>query len=92
MPFQFDNSGRIMTADVFIPSLNLAVEYNGEMHYEEAFFGSTAERRKYDDLKVSKFAEKGITLVQVPHWWDGKIRSLIEVIHKHRPDIEFIKR
>eukprot|EP00026_Physarum_polycephalum_P002945 Phypoly_transcript_02954.p1 GENE.Phypoly_transcript_02954~~Phypoly_transcript_02954.p1 ORF type:complete len:796 (+),score=103.49 Phypoly_transcript_02954:213-2600(+) len=102
----FDGSGIAMTADIFIPSLNLALEYNGKPHYtgtplpgnlsfyspaSDSFFGNAHEQKKYDTAKIKKFAENGISLIQVPHWWDGKIGSLVDVIHKIRPDIQIPK-
>jgi hypothetical protein len=29
----------------------------------------------------------GITLIEIPYWWDSTLSSLILTIQKHRPDI-----
>ena len=31
--------------------------------------------------------EKGITLIEIPYWWDFKELSLRATIHMHRPDL-----
>jgi hypothetical protein len=37
--------------------------------------------------KLNGCRELGITLIQIPYWWDKKKWSLIATIHQHRPDI-----
>jgi hypothetical protein len=32
-------------------------------------------------------AQCGISLIEVPHWWDGSIESLQATIHSIRPDV-----
>jgi hypothetical protein len=69
--------------------LSLAIEFQGEVHYQTtSIFGSAAARQRKDQLK-RKFAEKmGITVVSIPFWWDKTVDSLMATIHAHRFDIE----
>jgi hypothetical protein len=61
---------------IFVPELSLALEYQGESHYKDNIFGSS-ERRSHCDLEKKEMCAKyGITLVEIPHWWDSKIESL----------------
>jgi hypothetical protein len=41
-------------------------------------------------VEVNKYAacaKLGITLIEIPYWWDGSIDSLANTIHKYRPDL-----
>jgi hypothetical protein len=58
--------------DCFNPELKLAIEYNGEQHYNYIpFFHSSREaflNQKYrDELKKVYCRENGITLIEVPY-------------------------
>ena len=37
--------------------------------------------------KRSICKENGITLIEIPYWWDFKKSSLIATIHQQRPDL-----
>eukprot|EP01127_Copromyxa_protea_P018899 TRINITY_DN6034_c0_g1_i2.p1 TRINITY_DN6034_c0_g1~~TRINITY_DN6034_c0_g1_i2.p1 ORF type:complete len:495 (+),score=68.20 TRINITY_DN6034_c0_g1_i2:18-1502(+) len=70
-----------MKFDIFVPSLNLALEYQGRQHYSDVeFFGSHVTYRARDEEKVEACKQGGITLVSVPSWWDGKQESLITIL------------
>jgi len=34
---------------------------------------------------------KGITLIEIPFWWDGKVDSLLATIAHFRPDIKEVQ-
>jgi hypothetical protein len=38
-------------------------------------------------MKEKMCKENGITLVQIPYWWDRKYESLASTIYSHRPDL-----
>jgi hypothetical protein len=84
---QFKN-GKIMELDIFVPQHMIAFEYQGEQHYSNVFpsnqHGDTTER---DNEKRQVCAQKGITLIEVPYWWDKTKRSLEATLHLARPDI-----
>jgi ATP-dependent DNA ligase len=41
--------------------------------------------KKYFNLKLTIFT--GITLIEVPYWWDDTFESLCATIYNHRPDL-----
>jgi hypothetical protein len=49
---------------------------------------SSFEERKEFDLNKSKIcASQGITLIQVPYWWDRQFESIAATIYNLRPDL-----
>jgi hypothetical protein len=34
-------------------------------------------------------AREGITLIEVPYWWDGQIDSLKQTVLRHLPEFQF---
>jgi hypothetical protein len=77
-----------MQLDIYLPKENLALEYQGQHHYSEInHFGSQwrfAER----DLQKKKACENvGITLIEIPYWWNFKKESLLATIHSKRPEL-----
>ena len=97
----FSESKKPMEFDILIPKLNLAIEYYGEQHYLFHFLqGDPEEQQRRDSEKRIKCAEEGITLIEIPYWWDRNssklinsylflsiIESLLATIHQIRPDI-----
>ncbi len=77
-----------ISLDIFIPSLNLAVEYHGMQHYQTmGIFGNNSDRKKRDTEKRELCSRYGITLIEIPFWWDGKIDSLAATIRDSRSDL-----
>eukprot|EP01124_Arcella_intermedia_P023593 TRINITY_DN3774_c0_g1_i1.p1 TRINITY_DN3774_c0_g1~~TRINITY_DN3774_c0_g1_i1.p1 ORF type:complete len:364 (+),score=65.72 TRINITY_DN3774_c0_g1_i1:160-1251(+) len=83
------NTGQKMELDIWVPSYNLALEYQGEQHYHEfsIFNKSLALYIERDKKKKKSCEEKSITLVTVPYWWDRQSTSLATTLHTERPDI-----
>lgn len=51
-------------------------------------FQSQLEESKKRDLhKSALLQEKGITLIEIPYWWNRSYESLLATIHKQRPDL-----
>ena len=49
---------------------------------------SSFEERKQNDLnKIKICQEAGISLIEVPFWWDKRISSLKATIYNKRPDL-----
>ncbi|MDQ0481061.1 hypothetical protein [Guptibacillus hwajinpoensis] len=69
--------------DVYIPSLKIGIEYNGQQHYEPVeFFGGLEAflyRQKLDELKKYKCREEGIQLIQ---WSYKDVISKVNLLRK----------
>jgi hypothetical protein len=77
-----------MELDVWIPSLKLALEYQGFQHYAWHFIYGPARFQQMRDLEKREECRKaGITLVAVPYWWDNQKSSLLATIHKAAPHL-----
>ena len=64
--------------DIFIPALQLALEYQGEHHYDDlpAAFG-TIELLQFRDEEKEKLArDHSIKIIYIPYWWDQSLSSL----------------
>jgi hypothetical protein len=78
----------LLTHEIFIPSLSLAFEYQGEGHYHSlSVYGSHSNRLKVDLKKQLAASASGITLIQIPFWWDQTPESLCETLRMARPDL-----
>jgi hypothetical protein len=87
--YTYPNSSRPIEYDIFVPSLSLALEYQGEPHYFDIpVYGSPRSRQRADQSKAAAAKLAGVTLVPVPFWWDRKETSLMATILQHRPDFE----
>lgn len=90
------SSGHKMELDVYIEDLKLAFEYQGEQHYKSLYWAGRhleTQRRKDEEKRqackkvmlraeVHLFVKNGVTLVEVPYWWDRTVDALAGVIHK----------
>ena len=72
------SSGSLIELDLFIPSLNIAFEYNGEQHYDDipSAFNPIELNRDRDLQKVNLCLENRIQLLIIPYWWDLSPSSL----------------
>lgn len=72
-----------MELDIFIPAHSIAFEYQGEQHYKyHHLYGAASIWQQKDHEKKSACHKAGITLVEVPFWWDHSRESLIATIHQ----------
>jgi hypothetical protein len=78
-----------MSFDAYLPNLKLAFEYQGEQHYGrhgiQRFNAKGLAIR--DEQRRQACARNGITLIEIPYWWDQQLSSLVATIHKRRPDL-----
>ena len=85
---RYDGTKRFMQLDIFIPSFNLAFEYQGEQHYSTHYlYGSPSIQQQRDQEKEMKCKEAGITLIHIPYWWNKEKSSLVATIRQYRPDL-----
>eukprot|EP01114_Cavostelium_apophysatum_P014359 TRINITY_DN3702_c0_g1_i1.p1 TRINITY_DN3702_c0_g1~~TRINITY_DN3702_c0_g1_i1.p1 ORF type:complete len:614 (+),score=148.50 TRINITY_DN3702_c0_g1_i1:97-1938(+) len=84
----FGATKRNVEFDVFVPTLSLAFEYQGSQHYEPMPVFGSADMTRTDQEKKKLCAEAGITLIEIPFWWNETLEELIPTIIKHRGDLE----
>jgi hypothetical protein len=62
----------------------LAFEYQGKHHYVDVYqYGSQWLYKERDDYKKMACAEKGITVIEIPFYWDFEQESLRATIQQH---------
>ncbi len=79
---RFKDSSRSMELDIYVISLNLGIEYQGEQHVLPAWGGIPALKKlqQRDQEKRQACKTYGITLIEVPHSWDGQEDTAIEML------------
>ena len=84
---RFENTGRKMEIDIWVPELSLGFEYQGEQHYAVGWRGildiSDFKNQQYrDSQKRTSCIEMGIQLIEIPYTWDRTegyvIRKILE--------------
>lgn len=82
----FSGTNRAMELDIFVPSLMLAVEYQGEPHFDQHYLGgSPSLLQERDEQKRKACQEAGITLLEIPYWQGYSLESLKNLIIEKRP-------
>ena len=91
---RFTKSNRKMELDIWVPSMNLAIEYQGEQHYwtKEQMAGwkvssDLLELQERDQQKRDACAEHGILLVEIPYTWDKSLEYVVEAINEKKRSI-----
>jgi len=81
---KFKNTGAKIGVDIFIPHLNLCVEYQGEQHtLPVKFFGGhvALKKQKLRDIEKKMELNKAkLTLLEVSYTWDRKEKTLRKMI------------
>jgi len=81
-------TGTPVIFDIFIPSLKLAFEYQGQQHYHNhKVFGEVTPITQRDDSRRQACASLGMTLLEVPYWWQRDKESILALIKQYRPDM-----
>lgn len=70
--------------DVYIPELELAFEYQGVQHHQPIHYGPRLfiKQQERDNEKKELCKSLGITLIDVPYWWDNSSITLLSTIQK----------
>jgi hypothetical protein len=55
--------------------------------YKKNLFGSLKLQKERDTQKKLGCLIQGVTLIEIPFWWDGKEQSLISTIQLYRPEL-----
>jgi hypothetical protein len=85
---RFRRTSAPMQLDIYIPSLALAFEYQGEQHYGAHYlYGSSEHQRAKDMEKQQRCKQEGITLIHIPYWWDKQKSSLVATVRQRRPEL-----
>lgn len=64
--------------DFYIPSMNLAIEYDGELHYiETTFYNDLEGQQRRDAIKTKYCEENDIILLRIPYWEKDNIESIL---------------
>eukprot|EP01114_Cavostelium_apophysatum_P022496 TRINITY_DN815_c0_g2_i1.p1 TRINITY_DN815_c0_g2~~TRINITY_DN815_c0_g2_i1.p1 ORF type:complete len:558 (+),score=47.03 TRINITY_DN815_c0_g2_i1:36-1709(+) len=71
-----------MEFDIWIEEFKMGIEYQGEHHYYQLWerCQDSSIRMFRDEEKIQACSEMGITLVQIPFWWDGSQKQLLSTI------------
>jgi hypothetical protein len=81
-------SDRKMELDVYLPKQRLALEYQGQQHFYDIYaLGNLWTQKQKDEEKRMACKAHGITLIEIPYWWDFGKSSLEATIQIHRPDL-----
>lgn len=75
--------------DIYIPDFKLAFEYHGMQHYKQFFMDNIEEQKvdfpqfvcswikRRDEYRRVMCKHLGITLIEIPYWWDKNEGSCI---------------
>jgi len=75
--------------DVYLPQVELALEYNGIQHYENTQpFVQSSLSHFCDEAKKRSCSVLGITLLEIPFWKRGE-QVFLEKIVQTRPDMAY---
>lgn len=86
-------SGKQMQLDLYLPTLSLAFEFQGEQHFFEVHaFGPQKVYTDRDQSKRQACNSLGISLIEVPFWWDWNNESLAATVRAVRPELLTEKR
>jgi hypothetical protein len=89
-PELLHSSGVSMELDIFIPKEQLAFEYQGAHHYYDVYaLGSGWNQQNRDKEKRETCKDKGITLIEIPYWWDKTLTSLKTTINHARQNLVY---
>jgi len=83
-----NHGGHPIIVDLFVPSLSLAIEYNGEYHSKKSanqFFRDNNIMKTKDIVKKYNLQELGYKVIQVSDDWDQKAESLAAILKENLP-------
>eukprot|EP01118_Nematostelium_gracile_P007777 TRINITY_DN2547_c0_g1_i1.p2 TRINITY_DN2547_c0_g1~~TRINITY_DN2547_c0_g1_i1.p2 ORF type:complete len:181 (-),score=37.64 TRINITY_DN2547_c0_g1_i1:46-588(-) len=81
------SSGLFVQLDIFMVKEKIALEYQGEHHFQDVLGAMNHKTSEMDQMKQKLCDQNDITLIQIPYWWDKQSKSLQEAIYNKRPDV-----
>ena len=82
---------KTQTIDIFIPSINCALEYHGEQHYLSVeYFGGEKKlthQAKMDTIKRDKCNAQGVSLFEWPYYLQINMPSVCSFFHESMPEV-----
>lgn len=77
--------------DIYIPSINCAIEYQGQQHYQAIdFFGGEeklAEQTLMDEMKREKCHKHGVSLLEWPYLLEIRLQNVQTFLREFAPTI-----
>lgn len=69
---------RSLPFDFYLPDYNLAIEYDGELHYIETTLNNDIKAIRQNDAIKTKYCEENdIVLLRIPYWEKDNIESIL---------------
>ena len=77
---------QFMRFDLFLPKLNIAIEYDGEQHYKPINYSGNVEEaelqfeytKRNDKIKNQYCLDNNIALLRIPFWEKDNIKNIID--------------
>jgi len=68
----YQSTGKQIELDILISKFQLAIEYNGPLHYNATLWNNLKSDRQNerDQEKFDVCKRLGIRLIVIPHWWN----------------------
>lgn len=85
--FYSNITNSILRFDIYLPQLNLAIEYDGEQHYIPIDFGGKGQEWAEEQFKIQQYRDNAkntycqqnnINLLRIPYWEKDNIKSIIK--------------
>lgn len=77
---------RVLPFDFYIPCVKVAIEYDGEQHYQPITFGGSIDEAQHnfeqtqhrDAIKTQYCIDNGIKLIRIPYWEKDNIEEILK--------------
>eukprot|EP01114_Cavostelium_apophysatum_P021346 TRINITY_DN7423_c0_g1_i1.p1 TRINITY_DN7423_c0_g1~~TRINITY_DN7423_c0_g1_i1.p1 ORF type:complete len:1013 (-),score=259.24 TRINITY_DN7423_c0_g1_i1:4-3042(-) len=90
--FVFSETGKPMKFDVFVPSLNIAVDYRSQKYFLwTPLYGAYDSYHRLAEEKRKACQDAGITLIEIPFWWNKSRSALGLTILRSSPELQLNK-
>jgi len=84
----YSDTKRPFTLDIYLPEIKLAFEYIEDPNYSWQYtFGANFSIYTFHKAKRAVCEKLGITLIEVPSWWNRELSSLVQAIKRSRPEL-----